>query len=409
MGGLPLRTFILFVTLNLLNYLDRYLVYGLVPELMRHFSLTKAEAGQLVSAFVFGYFVCSPFFGMLGDRLPRGPLMALGVLLWSIATGLSGLAVTFIGFFCARLCVGVGEAAFGTISPGYLKDSIADPVKVNRAFAIFFAAIPVGSALGYVLAGVAVQHFSWHYAFYVGAIPGIILFAFLLKVPEKRSHAPSSINFKAGIREIIRIPLLWFAIIGYVLNCFALNGIAAFVTDYGEQIGFKLEDISITFGKILAITGLLGTFGGGWLASWLCSQARIREQLMLRFVGVAALLGFPCAYFAFGFTDHMSFLIACTFAELLIFAGTAPINAVIVLVCPAAYVTLTQGLTIFCLNLFGTLLAPLVTGYIADSFGLTVSLRVAACALLASGIVWFVGGCIRFKSSVTVQKISRPQ
>ncbi len=392
MGKLPLRIFALFVALNLLNYLDRYLVYGLVPALERHFSLTKTEAGQLVSAFVFGYFICSPIFGILGDKFPRGPLMALGVAVWSVATGMSGVAASFLGFCLARVSVGVGEAAFGTIAPGYIKDRISDPLILNRTFAIFFAAIPVGSAFGYVLAGLAVQHASWQYAFYVGAVPGLLLCLFLLKIPEVRGHKFERINVKDGLRAIARTPILWFAIVGYVLNSFALNGIASFVTAYGEQIGFKLETISLTFGAILAMTGLVGTFGGGWLSSWLCSGSQSREKAMLRFVGVSALVGFPCAYIAFGVGDQAGFLIAASLAELLIFAGTAPINAVIVLVCPPAYVTLTQGVTIFSLNLFGTLLAPLITGYMADTYNLSIALRFASFALLASGLVWLIGG-----------------
>src|SRR5437763_3262663 len=103
----------------------------------------------LGTGFIIVYTLTSPLFGTLGDRRSRPPLIALGVFLWSVATGLAGFARGFTSLFVARSAVGVGEAAYGTIAPALLADSFPYEHR-GRVMSTFFAAIPLGSAAGYV-------------------------------------------------------------------------------------------------------------------------------------------------------------------------------------------------------------------------------------------------------------------
>ena len=154
--------------------------------------LTDTNLGSLMSGFLVVYTLLAPVFGALGDRRSRPRLIAFGVACWSFATVLSGFAVNFLTLFAARAAVGVGEAAYVTIAPSLLSDYF--PVRQRgRVMAIFFCAIPVGSALGYVVGGLVDKHYGWRAAFFVAGIPGLMLAALclLLRDPPRgiQDHA----------------------------------------------------------------------------------------------------------------------------------------------------------------------------------------------------------------------------
>ncbi|MGH9366466.1 MAG: MFS transporter, partial [Thermoanaerobaculia bacterium] len=170
--------------LNLFNYLDRFVISALVESLKRsELALSDTQLGSLASAFLLVYMLASPPFGVLGDRGPRPRLLALGVGIWSLATALGGFARSFAGLFAARAAVGVGEAAYGSIAPALLSDYFPARLR-GRVFAIFFAAIPVGSAAGYILGGLADQRFGWRAAFWIAGLPGLLLALLCLALPE---------------------------------------------------------------------------------------------------------------------------------------------------------------------------------------------------------------------------------
>ena len=108
--------------INLVNYLDRYIVTVALPYIKQDFQLTNTQAGYLGSFFMLVFMLASPVSGFLGDRLPRRYLVAAGVLLWSLATGASGLATTFAALMVARACVGIGEAGYGAVAPSIISD-----------------------------------------------------------------------------------------------------------------------------------------------------------------------------------------------------------------------------------------------------------------------------------------------
>jgi MFS family permease len=398
----------LFTVVNLLNYLDRYLVQALLPLISAAFVLDKEAGGRLVSAFVIGYVAFAPVFGYLGDRLSRPKLMALGVFLWSAATIGTGLAGGFGVFFAVRILVGAGEASFSTIAPGYLKDKIADPIRLNSVLSIFFAAIPVGAALGYVVGGEVAKRLDWQSAFFLGGLPGLLLALMLLVLPDSRSASLPTRTLSGGLETILRTPILLFAIGGYVLNSFALNGLAAFVTTHGLSLGFKIDEITRSFGLILVVSGLLGTVGGGRLASYLARRSGDTNRSMLRFIGLSGLIAAPAMAAAFMVTDRTTFLVLCFVAELVVFASTAPVNSLIVVNAPRGSETLTQGVTIFGLNCFGALPAPVLLGRIADNYSLPVSMYAASGVLLLSGIVW-LAGTLKSSPAAESSQASSPQ
>ena len=142
----------LLIFINLFNYLDRYVLSAVVVPLQKELAISDGQVGRIVTTFMLGYFITSPFFGYLGDRSPRKWLIAIGIFIWSLGTVLTGFASTFAVLLAYRVLVGVGEASYATISPSLISDTFP-PEKRNNALTIFYAAFPVGAALGNILGG----------------------------------------------------------------------------------------------------------------------------------------------------------------------------------------------------------------------------------------------------------------
>lgn len=396
---------LLFLTLvNLLNFFDRYIVHSVEPLLRQEFNLLNSESGALGAAFVLGYFLFSPLFGYFGDRKDRRILMGLGLFVWSISTALTGFAVGFKSFIAARALVGIGEASFGAIVPGYLKGRINDTIKLNNALSIFYIAIPCGSALGFIAGGEIAETWGWRTVFLLAAIPGVILSLGFFKLqPEKKTSAEqrgSQQGVISGVKSICARPDLCLTILGYVLNTFALNGVAMFVVRHGTSLGIDESTAAAYFGGVLALTGFVGSLGGGYLASLCASRMTHQIYGLLLFVSMSTLLGTPFLGAAFLAPSWPLFLFFCFIAQLALFAGVAPLNSVIVERAPRGLEALTQGVTIFMIQLFGSALGPVVIGWVADRLqggicagspekALAYGLQVATCAMLTSGVLWW--------------------
>src|SRR5262245_33946164 len=165
-------------SLNALNYLDRYVAAAILPLILRDLAISDAQGGLLQSLFIVAYaLACGPF-GWLGDTGKRLRLIAGGVFIWSIATVASGLAPTYGWLLLARAVIGIGEASYAVVTPSLLSDCYPAERRA-RMLGIFYAAIPVGTALGYILGGWIGESHGWRAAFFVAGAPGAAL-AFLL-------------------------------------------------------------------------------------------------------------------------------------------------------------------------------------------------------------------------------------
>jgi MFS family permease len=392
---MPIVVVLFLTVVNLLNYFDRYIVQAVEPSITAEFSLSNAQAGYVVSAFVLGYFVFSPLFGFLGDRFDRRRVMAAGLVAWSAATALTSFASGVTTFVLSRILVGVGEACYGAIVPAYLKGRIPDTIVFNRALSIFYVAIPVGSALGYVAGGQIAAVYGWRNLFLMAAAPGVVLaLGFLMLRAEGMQRTPGQDGGTGGVtvgmRRILGSPVLVLVILGYVLNTFALSAVAAFVVRHGTTLGLSASEAATYFGIILVGTGLCGTLGGGMLASRIARQRTDSIKSFMAFVTYSTLLAVPFLALCFAAQSSWLFLCSCAVAELLIFAGVAPLNSIIVSRAPVGFEAFTQGVTIFAIQLFGGFLGPVIIGWVADVHGvLAVALQGSTLALLLSGVIWW--------------------
>ncbi|MGO9037343.1 MAG: spinster family MFS transporter [Steroidobacteraceae bacterium] len=397
--------------INLFNYLDRYVVSALVESLKHsELELSDANLGSLMSGFLIVFTVAAPIFGSLGDRRSRTRLIAFAVACWSVATVLSGFAGSFAALFAARASVGVGEAAYVTIVPSLLADYFPRGQR-GRVMALFFCAIPVGSALGFVVGGLIDVHFGWRMAFFVAGGPGLILAALCLGLrdpprggqderpaPEdvhtasvqeavaQAAYAQSPSTTSATYLKLLRNKPYVLTILGYAAYTFALGGLAFWMPAFLERVrGMPRSEATVSFGAIVVITGFVGTFVGGWLGDY-C--ARRSKQAHLWISAAATLIAAPFAWVALT-TGATSVYLACMIvAQLCMFMSTGPINASIVNLVRPTQRASANALGVFAIHCFGDVPSPWLIGKISDAYSLAQAVRIVPVAILVSAAIW---------------------
>ncbi len=387
------RALAVLTLVNLLNYLDRFVISAVLESIKRsELSPSDLQLGALASGFIVVYMVTSPVFGALGDKGSRPRLISLGVGIWSAATALAGLAHSYVTLFLSRAAVGIGEAAYGTISPSLLADYFPRS-KRGRIFSIFFAAIPIGSALGYVLGGLVDRAWGWRAAFFVAGAPGLLLALLCLTLPDppRGQHddtpppKPSSGLLETYLELLRNVPYS-LTVLGYAAYTFALGGMAIWMPAFLERVRhLPPEQAKIQFGAIVVVTGFIGTFAGGWLGDWLLKRTK---QAYLWLSAVATLLAVPASLVAFLAPDPGLYMAGLIAAEVLMFASTGPINSALVnLVTPTERAS-AVALSIFAIHILGDVPSPLLIGAISDASNLTTAVMVVPVAVLISGLVW---------------------
>ncbi len=396
-GGLrgPRAALVVLTLLNLLNYLDRFVLSSLVESLKAsELHLTDTQLGALATGFILVYMLTSPIFGTLGDRKARPKLLAAGVAIWSLATALGGFARSFAGLFAARASVGIGEAAYGTIAPALLADHFPKERR-GRIFAVFFSAIPIGAAAGYVLGGLADQRYGWRAALFIAGAPGIVLALLSLGLsdpprgaqdPDLAPQAAPPLSAWASYRRLLRNGLYVRTVLGYAAYTFALGGLAFWAPAFLERVrGLPKTEATVQFGAIVVVTGFLGTFGGGWLGDW---WLRRSKGGYLWVSGWTALAAAPAAAVAFVAPQKPLYMAGIVLTELLLFASTGPINSAILnFVAPGERAT-AVALSILGIHLLGDVPSPPLIGAISDASSLGRAFLIVPVAIAVAGVIW---------------------
>ncbi|RJS26202.1 MFS transporter [Corallococcus sp. H22C18031201] len=380
--------------INLINYLDRYIIAVALPAIQHEFGINDTQSGWLGTVFIIVFMLASPLGGFLGDRMPRKLLVAGGVLLWSLATGASGAATSFITLLIARGVIGIGEAGYGAVAPSIISDLYPRDLR-TRMLSFFYIAIPVGAAMGYGLGAWMTNSYSWHWAFYAGGVPGLILgtLAFFMPEPQRGAmdgpDAPVKLPFLEGLKGLGRNAAFWATTTGYTLMTFSIGGLGFWMPTYLErERGMPGNTTGIVFGAITAVAGLTGTLTGGWLGDKL---DRRREGGGLWLSGLGLLLAAPCMYLAVNLRDSMFTFIAIGVAQFLVFFNSGPINAAIVNCVPPAFRAFAMGLNVLCIHLLGDAISPVLIGRIADAASLKTAIEVNALPVLLGGLALLLG------------------
>uniref|UniRef100_A0A1B6JMB3 Major facilitator superfamily (MFS) profile domain-containing protein n=1 Tax=Homalodisca liturata TaxID=320908 RepID=A0A1B6JMB3_9HEMI len=274
-------TVVVLCFVNLINYMDRYTIAGILTDIEDYFNLPDDKTGLLQTAFVVSYMIFAPLFGYLGDRHSRRAIMAAGVFLWSITTLLGSFMKDYHWFLLFRTLVGIGEASYSTIAPTIISDLFVQDIR-SKMLALFYFAIPVGSGLGYIVGSeTARMTGAWQNGLRVTPVLGmiaVVLILFVMTDPERgesegKTHL-SPTSWSRDVKLLLRNPSFMLSTAGFTCVSFVAGALAWWGPHF-IYMGLKLQpgyenvtlsDVSYKFGVITMISGLIGVPAGSFLA-----------------------------------------------------------------------------------------------------------------------------------------------
>jgi MFS family permease len=386
----------LLLGINLFNYIDRQILAALEPDIREAFFAVNdvnamAKTGLLGDAFLVTYMISAPILGFLADRFSRWFIVGTAVILWSLASGASGLAATFGVLFITRIFVGIGEGGYGPTAPTILADLFPIATR-GRVMAIFCAAIPVGSALGYVLGGSIGSHFGWRWAFYLVTPPGLLLglLCFWQRDPRVAAHHLIQKSPRRRLADYLTL----FRTRSYVINCiaqtlmtFAAGGLGYWVSAYLRYRNQSPAFGMTVFGLITVVAGLISTLLGGIVAD------KLRPRFPGSYFWVSG-IGMVIACPAFIATLYIPFptaWIAMFFAIFFLFLNTGPSNTALANVSLPAVRATAFAINILVIHALGDVQAFWMLGYIGGHTNMHVAFLFVSGIMLASGLVWLSG------------------
>src|SRR6266540_212327 len=395
MSGARTALFLL-LAINLFNYIDRQVLAALEPDIRATFfapgdinAMTKT--GLLGDAFFVTYMISAPILGLLADRISRWLIIGSAVILWSLASGGSGLAATFAILFATRILVGIGEGGYGPAAPTILADLF--PIqRRGRVMAIFYTAIPVGSALGYVIGGLVGAHLGWRWAFYLVTPPGLLLglLCFWQRDPRVTANNLEQKSARRSVRDYLDL----FRTRSYLINCiaqtlmtFVTGGLGFWVPAY-LRFRNQSPDVGMTiFGLITVVAGLVSTLLGGVIAD------KLRSRLPGSYFWVSG-IGMLMACPLFVATLYIPFpgaWITMFLAIFFLFLNTGPSNTALANVSLPAVRATAFAANIFVIHAFGDVQAFWLLGYIGGHANMHVAFLFVSAIIFASGLTWLLG------------------
>jgi MFS transporter, Spinster family, sphingosine-1-phosphate transporter len=401
----------LLTALNLLNYLDRNVLSAVVAPVERDLGLSHFVTGLFPTIFLIGYTLTSPIFGHLGDRPGafgrKGPI-ALGVAVWSAATVASGLCTGPWSMAASRAVVGVGEASYATIAPAII-DDLAPASRKGAWMSVFYAAVPIGSAFGYLIGGKVSDALGWRSAFFVAGGPGLAaaLLCLLIADPARQGAGPPAPNPFAAAGVLARGPLYRGSVLGFCAYTFAIMGFGFWAPAYLHiQYGMLAGKAAFVFGLVTVLGGFIGTLVGGFVSDR-AARARLRRQARagtlpvdraeddaiaranLVVTAVSCAVGAPLAAAAISAPTASLFFALALPCQVALFALSGPINVVLLRTAPPALRASAMALSIFCIHWLGDLWSPPLIGLAADHVPMKLAMYAVPAVFALAAIVWW--------------------
>jgi predicted MFS family arabinose efflux permease len=386
----PRTALAVLTALNLLNYADRNVLFAVQPLVQDEFHLTKAQLGYLTSAFLGFYMVAAPFIGPLADRYSRKLIIAFGAIFWSGLTLLTAVTHTYSELLIRHTLVGIGEATFVTIAPTFVADLFPEE-KRGRILGVFYLAIPVGSAAGYLLGGNLAPHYGWRFPFYVAAAPGFLMALAVLFLKEPKRGQFDSLKEtpeRATILGLSRNPAFLTATLGMAAMTFSLGGIQVWMPQflYSER-HYSLESANFMFGIIIVVDGILAALAGGWLGDYLLRRMKSSYYLIS---AASMLLGVPFMIVAL-FVRGRVMVPAIAVAAFFLLFNTAPLNAAVINSVGAHIRATAIAVNIFIIHILGDVPSPTMMGWVADKRSLQAAFVLPVIAMVVSSAILFYG------------------
>ena len=399
----PRTALIVLTALNLLNYADRNILFAVQPLVQEEFHLTKTQVGYLTSAFLVFYMIAAPFVGPLADRYSRKLIIVLGAMFWSGVTLLTALTHTYGQLLVRHTLVGVGEATFVTIAPTFVADLFSQD-KRGRILGVFYLAIPVGSAAGYLVGGSLAPIYGWRFPFYVGAAPGFLLAlaVLFLKEPERGRFDALRGNPERGtVFGLLHNRAFLTATLGMAAMTFSLGGIQVWMPQflYSER-HYSLQSANFIFGVIIVVDGILASLAGGWLGDYLLRRMKSSYYLVS---AVSMSLGVPFMIVVL-FTSGPAMLPAIAVAAFFLLLNTSPLNAAVINSVDSHIRATAIAANIFIIHVLGDVPSPTMMGWVADHRSLQIAFVLPVIAMVGSSAILLAG----MKYAPTVRVDSTP-
>jgi MFS family permease len=363
---------VILTAMNLLNYVDRWVPSATKELFKKDLHLTDTETSLPLTAFVIVYMLMSPVFGTLADRWPRKVVIAGAVALWSLATGAAAFAIGFWTLLAARALVGVGEAAYATISPALISD-LYPPSARNRILTIFYVAIPVGSAVGFAVGGLLGASYGWRAAFLACGLPGLVVSALALCIREPRRGAfdedagepPTS--WPDALRSLSKNRPYVFAVAGYAAVTFASGALADWFPAFlARQRGMGIGEAGSLIGTAAVVGGLGGTVAGGFWGD------RLRGKTRQPYFALSAWsMGIATVLAGLALVAETRWMIAALMvsAQFFMWFYNGPVNAILLNSVSSSLRVRAFSLSILCIHLFGDAVSPPIVGALSDLTG----------------------------------------
>ncbi|KAM4824824.1 sphingosine-1-phosphate transporter SPNS2 isoform X1 [Marmota monax] len=373
---------------NVLNYLDRYTVAGVLLDIQQHFGVKDRGAGLLQSVFICSFMVAAPIFGYLGDRFNRKVILSCGIFFWSAVTFSSSFIPQqyFWLLVLSRGLVGIGEASYSTIAPTIIGDLFTKNTR-TLMLSVFYFAIPLGSGLGYITGSSVKQAAGdWHWALRVSPVLGMITGTLILVlVPAtKRGHADqlggqlkARTSWLRDMKALIRNRSYVFSSLATSAVSFATGALGMWIPLYlhRAQVVQKTAEPcssppcgakdSLIFGAITCFTGFLGVVTGAGATRW-CRLRTQRADPLVCAVGMLGSAIFICLIFVAAKSSIVGAYICIFVGETLLFSNWAITADILMYVVIPTRRATAVALQSFTSHLLGDAGSPYLIGFISD-------------------------------------------
>jgi len=380
---------------NLVNYLERNTIFALFEPIKHDLALTDAHLGWLGSAYVLVFSLASVPAGIISDLGSRRVVIAAGVVLWSVATSLSGLADGFGSLLLARSIIGLGGAAAATAGASMVADYFPGRGR-SVAMGLFMAGLAIGGVLGILVAGQLAHHYGWRVAFFTLGLPGFLIAPLTLRLKDPtRPAAPSRQGpdallatmreLEGAARRILSTPTLVVVFIGGALISFGMNGLVGWAPTFlARERGLSIAQSTLLLGSNGLIAGTLGTVTGGFIADALRTRWASGRVLA---TGIGFLIGVPLAIWLLFIRDMTWFVPVFAAAFFFLTWYNGPLTAVIFDVTPSRIATTVAGAFMMFIHLAGDAIAFPLVGSLSDSLGLQWAMLMLPSASLIGALI----------------------
>lgn len=412
--------FTVLLTINILNYADRYVLSAILPDIKKAFGMTDFQSGLLISSFLLVYAIATLPLGVWADRGIRKNIVAICVGIWSVSTAIAGFTRNLFQLFTMRSILGIGEAGYAPASLSLLGDFFAKPHR-GRILSYWSVGTLIGAAIGVSLGGRIADAFGWRWAFYLVGIPGMIAAFLAWRMLEPRrgtfdrenggdeatvetmGHGSLGKDFRGSVQKLLKIPTYWAIVGALVFSFFTIGGTSFWLPSYlNRAFNLSLTNAGTISGLVLVISGIVGTVAGGWLADFM--QRRFAGGRLFTCM-LGFLIGAPLVLIALLIHTLPVFITVFVVAGISLNFCTGPLNAVIQdIIAPEIRAT-ALGLALLLAHVLGDAAAPTIIGVFSDQSSLGTALLVTAPTFLfLAGLVCLLGLRTVAKDMSSLQK-----